>query len=143
MRAGALAGVGLLAAACSGRTDAPLSAPAQDGAVDDASSDALPADDASSDALPAGEASTSCPSPPSYATQVAPIIASVCVVCHHPGNRAAGASFATYQAVYDARGNIVAQLEARLMPPPTAPAPLTAAQRETLLAWLGCGAPDN
>jgi hypothetical protein len=92
--------------------------------------------------------STSCPSPPpSFAKDVEPLIQNYCVMCHSPGGT--GEKFAdlrTYTGVWMTRTEVQSQVyhcympnEDASPPPPT----LTNAQRETIVAWVACNAPNN
>ena len=85
-----------------------------------------------------------CPSPPpSYARDVAPVIAARCGPCHAPGGvEAAQRDFSAYATVHTQRVTILTQIHACLMPPADA-GTLDAAERATLQGWLVCGAPDN
>jgi hypothetical protein len=86
---------------------------------------------------------TSCPSSvPSYKTDVAPILHSSCTLYCHSPTGIAGHSETTYADVYAQRSSINDQVNGCSMPPSNA-APLTTAQRSTLLAWLACDAPNN
>ncbi len=84
----------------------------------------------------------SCPSPtPSYQTDVEPILRSHCVGCHSPSGTA-GYYETTYAQVAAQQSAVLDQVYDCLMPPADS-LQLTLAQRETLLAWLVCNAPDN
>jgi mono/diheme cytochrome c family protein len=87
----------------------------------------------------------SCPkavaSYPSYAKTVEPIFQNNCVGCHSPAG-GEGFDLVTYPEVYNQAGAMVSWISECSMPPPSYP-PLTTAQRQTLLDWLACGAPDN
>jgi hypothetical protein len=85
----------------------------------------------------------SCPSPPpSYRTDVAPIISARCLGCHAPGKQEASKDFTTYPNVFSQRQPILTQVFSCRMPPEGEPRP-TAQERAQFLAWLVCGAPDN
>lgn len=85
----------------------------------------------------------SCPSPtPSYQSTVAPIINLRCVTCHSPGGQEASRPFLTYSQVYSERSAMLNQVYACNMPPSSAAKP-TEEERQALLAWLVCGAPQN
>jgi hypothetical protein len=78
---------------------------------------------------------------------VQPIIATYCYQCHGDGGiEQAFFDYTTYNGVYSNRTEIERQVFACLMPPsdasPVPPMP-TMAERETLLAWLVCNAPNN
>jgi hypothetical protein len=84
----------------------------------------------------------SCPASgaPSYQSDVAPILAARCVSCHSAGGIEANAPLDTYAAVYARRGPVLDQVYACKMPQD---APLSPADRQTLLTWLVCDAPNN
>jgi hypothetical protein len=82
-----------------------------------------------------------CPgTPPSYSTEVAPIIATRCTSCHGPGGVSANHDFTTYDGVLAERTTILSQVYGCLMPPAGATG-VAASERTTLLTWLVCGAP--
>jgi mono/diheme cytochrome c family protein len=85
-----------------------------------------------------------CPlSPPSYRAEVAPIVREKCFSCHAgTGEAAEDHDFSTLEKVHTARRGIEGKVFARAMPPQGAPA-LTEQQRDVLLAWLACQAPNN
>jgi uncharacterized membrane protein len=84
-----------------------------------------------------------CPSAaPSYQSDIAPIIQSRCLACHGPGGVEYSRPLDTYSAVYSQRSPVLNQVYGCLMPPVGAPAP-TEAERQLLLAWLVCKAPNN
>jgi uncharacterized membrane protein len=85
----------------------------------------------------------SCPSAaPSYQAAVSPIINLRCVTCHSPGGQEASRPLQTYSQVYSERSAVLNQVYACNMPPGSAAQP-TAQEREALLGWLVCGAPQN
>ena len=85
----------------------------------------------------------SCPSAaPSYQATVGPIINLRCVTCHSPGGQEASRPLQTYSQVYSERSAVLNQVYACNMPPGTAAMP-TEQERESLLTWLVCGAPQN
>ena len=88
--------------------------------------------------LPASCAAT----PPSYARDVAPILASKCVVCHGPGGVESNRDLSSYDHVHALRSSVLNQVHACAMPPADGEA-LTAPERATLLGWLVCSAPQN
>lgn len=79
---------------------------------------------------------------PSYRRDVAPILEQRCATCHYPGNTQSGDVFADYDDVYSLRQTVLTRIYGCVMPPDGAP-PLTSEQRQILLHWLTCGAPDN
>ncbi len=92
--------------------------------------------------------STDCPStPPSWAKDVQPIIENYCITCHEPGgNGEALADLTSYAYVYRSRSSILTQVYQCLMPNQDASPPppeLTTDQRETIVAWVACNAPNN
>ncbi len=119
-----------IAAACASDPASP--APVVDGGA------ALDAGGCPSD-LPAA-----CPSPPpSYASDVAPIIAARCYPCHAPGGVAASKhELSSYDRVFAQRSAVLNQVYACAMPPKDA-APPAASERQKLLGWLVCKAPNN
>jgi len=78
---------------------------------------------------------------PSYAHEVEPLLANRCVVCHSPYG-GYGFDEETHAEVAAQSGAMLTQV-ADCMMPPSGMAPLTTAERQALLDWLVCGAPDN
>jgi uncharacterized membrane protein len=67
-----------------------------------------------------------------------------CVPCHNPTGQEPQISFTSYQQIEVWAGPIHSQVfEACAMPPAGATQTLTDPQRQMLLDWLACGAPDN
>lgn len=90
-----------------------------------------------------GTVPSSCPSSnPSYASDVAPILFQYCVSCHGPGGSVAGKPLDSYAAVKKLSGN-VEKLTANCSMPPASASQPTSADRDTVLAWVVCGAQDN
>jgi hypothetical protein len=92
--------------------------------------------------------STDCPTtPPSWQNDVQPLVATYCLRCHSDGGVAPPQfNYTTYQGVFRARSVILTQLDQCLMPPADASPPAalpTPAERQTLVSWLVCGAPEN
>jgi uncharacterized membrane protein len=86
---------------------------------------------------------TSCPpNSPSYQADVAPILAARCTTCHSPGGAGSPFDFTTYASVFADRSPMLNQVYACNMPPKGA-AGLGQAERQMLLAWLVCGAPND
>jgi hypothetical protein len=104
-------------------------------------------DDAAVDAAVCARVDPSCPSAvPSYAATVAPIIQGACTPCHHPDSTYARSSLTSHADVELVYGSALGQVSACLMPPAGPAAgqkPLTDDERDALLAWLACGAPNN
>jgi hypothetical protein len=94
------------------------------------------------------DGNVTCPSPsadgggpPSYQTDVQPIIASRCYGCHGPGGiEVSSINLTSYHGVVS--NDVVAQLSECFMPPPDAGQP-TPAERQTLFEWFACGEPNN
>ena len=87
--------------------------------------------------------SSTCPSPPpSYATDVAPIIQQECASCHSPTGVEPNRPYQTYADVKKVQIDILLQVRDCKMPLPGVPA-LSDAQRATLLGWLYCDGPNN
>jgi hypothetical protein len=84
-----------------------------------------------------------CPSPPpSYKGQVASIIEGRCILCHNPQTLTSH-DYTTYMTVYDDRGSMLDQVYHCMMPPLDGGTKLPESEREALLGWLVCNAPDN
>ncbi len=87
-----------------------------------------------------------CPSPaPSYETDVLPILEQRCYACHADAGittSGSGIDLGSYAQVYKLRGDVISQVNACRMPPPTAAQP-TLTEKTTVLGWLKCNAPDN
>ena len=85
----------------------------------------------------------SCPSSaPSYATDVAPLLQKYCVSCHSATGSEPGHLLDTQSGVAAAAEHVKSEVAGCSMPPSGSTAP-TDAERETILAWLVCGAQDN
>lgn len=82
---------------------------------------------------------------PSFAQVVYPQVFQLsCVPCHSPGGQESNMPLTSYQQVAVRAGEIHNQVFlACAMPPPGAAQMLSDVQRQTLLDWLACGAPDN
>jgi hypothetical protein len=84
-----------------------------------------------------------CPSPaPSWSGDIAAIMAARCAACHAPGGSVSEKPLTTYAEVYQRRVTVLTEVYGCLMPPAGAD-PLSAAERQDLLGWLVCGAPNN
>jgi hypothetical protein len=81
---------------------------------------------------------------PSYAKEVAAIIARKCTVCHQPGGVEPVNQFDTLAKILKNQNNIhmLTQVYSCRMPQACG-APLTPAEKQKLLQWLVCGAPNN
>ncbi|MCU0726974.1 MAG: cytochrome c [Planctomycetes bacterium] len=80
------------------------------------------------------------PSAPTYDVDVQPILANRCTACHNGSFAAGGYAMHTYATAFANRAQIVDSAEKDRMPPS---APLPAAEKATLRAWLDGGAPQN
>jgi hypothetical protein len=92
--------------------------------------------------------STTCPgTPPSWQSDVEPLIATYCLTCHSDGGVApATFDYTSYAGVYKNRAEMLTQVYQCVMPlvdasPPAAEP--SEAERQTIVSWLVCGAPDN
>lgn len=84
-----------------------------------------------------------CPSPaPSYAADVGAIIQSRCASCHAPGGEEPSMPLVTYDQIKARAPAMLTQVYACRMPKAGAP-PLEPGQRQALLEWLVCKAPNN
>jgi mono/diheme cytochrome c family protein len=101
--------------------------------------------EATADAAPScpNDLPDACPADvPSYKDDIAHIFDVHCNSCHGPGGTAASKDFTTYANVYRQRSAILDQTYNCHMPPPEE-RPLTDEQRQKLLAWFVCKAPNN
>jgi len=99
-----------------------------------------------------GPAQPSCPdlsavtcpaTPPSYKTDVQPILQNRCYGCHGPGGvEVASINLTDYADVQRLRSDVVFQVTTCLMPPPDAGQP-TAGERTAIDEWVQCNAPNN
>jgi hypothetical protein len=118
---------------------------------------ALPSDDGPAtlpdDADASGDApAQSCPfvlpracpaTVPSFATDIAPLIARRCrPACHDPGGISEVQALTTHAQVFSRRGTVLTQVLYCKMPPPGFPA-LPPEEGAQLLDWLICGSPNN
>jgi len=85
-----------------------------------------------------------CPAtPPSWQNEVQPLVATYCTPCHGNGDTEQSVfDSTTYRSVYLSRSELGTVIVECSMPPANAPAP-DRAQRQTLLSWVACDAPDN
>lgn len=82
---------------------------------------------------------------PSFEGDIYPnVFAAVCVHCHSPTGEEPSMPLTTYQQIQSRAQAIYSQVFLScLMPPSNAPEPLSDVQRQKLLDWFGCGAPDS
>jgi hypothetical protein len=126
-----------VAAACNDDSTAPRSSPQKnDAAVGDAP-------------LPPGpctaEVPDACPSkPPSYTTDVIPILNAKCASggCHD-GHDGGPWPLTNHEDVDHWRAFIISDLAKCSMPPATSSMRITESEQKTLIDWLVCGAPVN
>jgi hypothetical protein len=86
---------------------------------------------------------SSCAMPmPSWDGGVEPIVTGTCVPCHSASGQAYDYPLDSYANVYKNRDAIKTQLTGCSMPPPNA-ATLSPSDRQTIVNWLVCGAPQN
>jgi hypothetical protein len=80
---------------------------------------------------------------PSYANDVAPIIAQYCARsgCHVAGGSSSNIELSSHSQL--AQNSIDAEGEVASCKMPYAPPDLTTAERVTLLTWFVCGSPNN
>ena len=92
---------------------------------------------------PTSEVSGCSAPPPSYRADVQPVLRERCFACHAgSGDEVEDHDFSTFEKVYAQRADIEGKVRARAMPPAGRPQ-LTETERRTLLAWIGCRAPEN
>lgn len=79
-------------------------------------------------------------SPPSFATDVRPILERRCFTCHaNDGEAADEHDFSRFETLFAQRRGVVAELTACAMPPARA-STLTTREAEVILHWIVCGA---
>jgi mono/diheme cytochrome c family protein len=99
-----------------------------------------PADSGSASTCP--NAPDACVKPvPSYRTVIEPIIQNNCATCHSPKG-GYGYDESTYAQVYAQYSSILSVVGGCTMPPSTLPS-LPEDERQALLDWLVCEAPNN
>jgi len=87
--------------------------------------------------------SSACPtSAPSYSGEIQGIISERCLGCHYPGNKNSEQVLDTYDDVHGSLTTVEKEVYRCDMPPAGEPQ-LTSDERQALLAWLVCGAPNN
>lgn len=84
----------------------------------------------------------SCGTAPSYQATVAPILNAHCLTCHSPGGQQSSLPLQTYSEVYSNRSAVLNQVYSCNMPLAPNPRP-SEEERQALLMWLVCGAPQN
>lgn len=84
---------------------------------------------------------SSCSSTPSYASDVAPILASACTSCHSAGGEQSNKPLDSYASVARLASEVQSQLATCAMPPGSAS--LSSSDADKVLLWIECGAPNN
>lgn len=79
---------------------------------------------------------------PSYAQTVQPVLERSCVSCHGPGGEKASVPLTSWELVHRRASSMQRQLLSCRMPRGEGP-PLSDEERQVVLAWLVCGAPDS
>ena len=80
---------------------------------------------------------------PSWMNSVQRTVNNFCYPCHFPnGLEYPRVDLSSYKAVHGISGGVLGLVKACAMPPPDAAQP-TPAEREALVAWLVCAAPNN
>ncbi len=91
----------------------------------------------------AGNVPTTCTqTTPSYATDVSPLLYQYCTSCHQPGGSQSGKPLDTWANVSNLSSKVESKVADCSMPPSSSPQP-TAADRDVILSWIACGAPNN
>ncbi len=92
-----------------------------------------------------GATAQTCPAtPPSYKTDVAPIISKYCTSCHAAGGEESDIPLDTYSGVSGRLDDITRDVQSCDMPPTDETSTLpTDTERDTILAWIACGGSDN
>jgi hypothetical protein len=82
---------------------------------------------------------------PSFTSDVLPIFNTICVNCHRPGGQESKTLLTNYAQIHGDAQEVFNQvfLSCAMPPPGDASPPLTDDERQTLLDWLACGAPDD
>ncbi len=106
---------------------------------------ALAAEDAATSVSCAASIPKSCPSAPSYASDIAPLVTRTCNTCHAANGTASDRDLTTYKNLTKLETTSLVQVADCLMPPSDAGADamLSQAEREELLQWFVCGSPNN
>jgi len=85
----------------------------------------------------------SCPATaPSFAAEVGPLIQAHCAFCHGSGQQIPRLDTYDQISLAATKQKIFFQIQHCSMPPAPRP-PLSAAERDTILSWLVCGAMNN
>jgi uncharacterized membrane protein len=79
---------------------------------------------------------------PRYSAKIAPIISNRCLPCHFAGNTISGIALEDRASVYNYRSIALTQVYQCKMPPSGAEN-LSSTERDLLIQYLVCNAPDN
>lgn len=106
---------------------------------------ALAAEDAAVVANCSASIPKNCPSAPSYANEIAPLVNRTCDTCHSINGSASDRDLTTYKNLTKLETTSLVQVADCLMPPSDAGADamLSSDEREELLQWFVCGSPNN
>jgi hypothetical protein len=106
---------------------------------------ALAAEDAAVVANCSASIPKNCPSAPSYANDIAPLVKRTCVTCHAINGSASDRDLSTYKNLTKLETTSLVQVADCLMPPSDAGAGamLSPSDRTELLQWFVCGSPNN
>lgn len=80
---------------------------------------------------------------PSYATVIGPLVEERCLSCHFTGNPNSSVVLETQAELHAQTQLVETQVYRCSMPPPEDAAPLADTERQELLQWLVCNAPNN
>jgi hypothetical protein len=106
---------------------------------------ALAAEDAASAVSCSASIPKNCPSAPSYANEIEPLVKRTCVTCHAINGSASDRDLSTYKNLTKLETTSLVQVADCLMPPSDAGADamLSPEERTELLQWFVCGSPNN
>lgn len=80
---------------------------------------------------------------PSYKTDIAPLVSARCLECHYEGNGLSGVSLTTQMELSATSSLALTKVYRCEMPPSDQAQPLSESERQLLMRYLVCGAPDN
>ncbi|HEY1959159.1 MAG TPA: hypothetical protein VGH28_26275 [Polyangiaceae bacterium] len=89
-----------------------------------------------------GQAASCPPTQPSYATDVSPIVFEYCAGCHAAGKSQSGLPLDSYGDLANAASKVQSKVSDCSMPPSNAAQP-SAEDRDAILQWIACGAPND
>jgi len=79
---------------------------------------------------------------PSYASDVSPIFFQYCTSCHEANGSQSGKPLDSWSNASKLSSKVKDQVSGCSMPPDGNPQP-SAAERDVILSWIACGAPNN